>query len=160
MECYHNMVLGYQTFTNGTKHFLRMCSLCYHKEPIDENGNVWIKKDSLSEEEKDAAVSLDQLIQTGNDKKNEIKRKNAEALKQRNDEWYKEYDEYLQTPGWRVVRQAVLGRDKGKCQECLHYGIIKKATQIHHMTYKNLHSERLYELVSLCDECHGRMPHR
>ena len=59
------------------------------------------------------------------------------------------YVEYLESDEWKERRKAVLKRDKNKCRFCG-----KKATHIHHLTYKNIFQEPLYDLVSLCNGCH------
>jgi 5-methylcytosine-specific restriction endonuclease McrA len=62
------------------------------------------------------------------------------------------YDAYLQSDAWRAKRAQALARDHGVCQGCLS----RPATQVHHRTYEHVGDELLFELVSLCDECHER----
>ncbi len=63
-----------------------------------------------------------------------------------------EYAAYLQSDHWRRLRKQVLERDKYQCQGCL----MAEATEVHHLTYAHRGSELLFELVSVCDECHER----
>lgn len=63
-----------------------------------------------------------------------------------------DYDEYMQSDAWRVLRQRVLLRCKGMCEGCG----IHPATQVHHLTYANLFAEFLFELVGICEDCHLR----
>jgi 5-methylcytosine-specific restriction endonuclease McrA len=63
------------------------------------------------------------------------------------------YADYRQTKTWRAKRTQVLARDKGVCQGCLS----REATQVHHLTYEHIGAELLFELISLCDECHERV---
>ncbi len=60
--------------------------------------------------------------------------------------------EYLNSPQWRSLRRLVLARSNGKCEGCA-TGI---PTQVHHLTYENWGNEFLWELVAVCEECHGR----
>lgn len=60
------------------------------------------------------------------------------------------YDEYIRSTEWARLRKLVLERDQFLCQGCL----MEKATQVHHLTYAHLGCELLYELVSLCRDCH------
>jgi len=79
------------------------------------------------------------------------------------------YDKYLRDPrakafyhsaAWMRMRELILARDHGLCQECLRQGRYTPATAVHH-------KQELLErwdlrldpdnLESLCDECHNRM---
>lgn len=62
------------------------------------------------------------------------------------------YSEYILSAEWRDKRNMVLERDGYLCQGCLR----NKATQVHHLTYEHLGCEFMWELVSVCDECHRR----
>ena len=63
------------------------------------------------------------------------------------------YAEYRETDAWRAKRAQALARDKGVCQGCLS----RRATQVHHLSYAHVGDELLFELISLCDECHERV---
>lgn len=76
--------------------------------------------------------------------------KTKEYFENRKNQWYKEYKEYLKSPEWKVKREKVLKRDNYICQGCLE----KEATQVHHLSYKHIKNEPLFELVSICKECH------
>jgi 5-methylcytosine-specific restriction endonuclease McrA len=62
------------------------------------------------------------------------------------------YAEYLQSDVWREKRHQALERDEWTCQGCLE----RPATQVHHLTYDHVGAELLFELVSVCDDCHER----
>jgi hypothetical protein len=66
--------------------------------------------------------------------------------------WWAWYDSYLLSVEWQERRKLVLERCKGFCEGCLR----RKATQVHHLTYEHVGNELLYELVALCDDCHGK----
>lgn len=65
--------------------------------------------------------------------------------------WWAWYEAYLNSPAWKVKRDAALKRDHYHCQGCLE----KPATQVHHLTYRHVGNELLFELTSVCNECHG-----
>lgn len=62
----------------------------------------------------------------------------------------KEYDDYLQSEKWRLIKDAVLRRDGFKCCRCDR----KDNLQVHHKTYKRIFNERLTDLETLCKGCH------
>lgn len=51
---------------------------------------------------------------------------------------------------WFSIREAVLDRDGGKCRIT---GDTREL-QIHHLTYRNVGSEQLSDLVTLCKDAH------
>lgn len=62
------------------------------------------------------------------------------------------YRQYLETSAWKARRARVLMRDRYICQGCLS----ARAVDVHHTTYAHVGSELMFELVSLCRECHDR----
>ena len=61
-----------------------------------------------------------------------------------------DYENYLESPAWKVKRDAVIQRDGGQCV------CGAQATEVHHKTYNNIGKEPLSDLVALCRECHDR----
>ena len=76
----------------------------------------------------------------------------AHSRARRRDEWWAEYNAYLQSDKWKVIRRKVLERCRRVCEGCM----AAWATQIHHTTYAHLGDEFLFELLGLCDACHAR----
>jgi 5-methylcytosine-specific restriction endonuclease McrA len=66
------------------------------------------------------------------------------------------YAIYLESPVWREKRVQVLKRDIGQCQAQLH-GCLTLAQEVHHLRYRNVGCEPLYELVALCWVCHQKL---
>lgn len=58
---------------------------------------------------------------------------------------------YLRSPEWNTLRKAVLNRDNYTCQGCGDSGI---PLEVHHTTYRDFRQEKLYQLVSVCRDCH------
>jgi hypothetical protein len=65
----------------------------------------------------------------------------------------KDYSEYLKTGHWLEIRERIIKRCNGICEGCGE----NKATQVHHLTYKNKGNEFLFELIGLCSDCHNRI---
>ena len=65
-----------------------------------------------------------------------------------------DYQYYLQSPFWLLIRNVVLFRDSFECKAC---GI--KATCVHHLNYEvdTLYGKGLDQLVSLCESCHNKI---
>jgi len=61
----------------------------------------------------------------------------------------KRYAEYLLSPEWCRLRNAVLERDY-YCR-CCHVNL---SVDAHHLTYVRIFHERLTDLVGVCRDCH------
>jgi len=62
------------------------------------------------------------------------------------------YDEYLRSEKWHKKRAMVLERANGLCEGCR----LAAPSQVHHLTYRNVGDELLFQLVALCDGCHEK----
>ena len=71
-------------------------------------------------------------------------------MSERDSEWWAWYQEYLAGPVWREKRRRVLLRDGYFCQACHE----RKATQVHHISYRHVGMEPDFDLVSVCVPCH------
>ena len=60
---------------------------------------------------------------------------------------------YLQSTEWQNLRQLVFSRDNHQCQLCSS----PNALNCHHISYENLGSESLDQLVTLCQDCHSAL---
>ena len=63
------------------------------------------------------------------------------------------YDSYIRSPKWQKKRLLILKRCGGLCEGCME----NNAKEVHHLTYKHFGDELLFELVALCQTCHGRI---
>jgi hypothetical protein len=66
--------------------------------------------------------------------------------------WWDNYNTYLASPEWRAKSLAVRARDP-VCQGCRQ----NFSEQAHHVTYRNVGHEFLFELIALCAKCHDRL---
>ena len=64
-----------------------------------------------------------------------------------------EYKQYLNSPHWQKIRQAVFKEYGHRCDHCGS----SKNLHIHHITYEHLGEEEISDLVPLCEDCHKRL---
>lgn len=66
--------------------------------------------------------------------------------------WAGSYNDYLRSAHWRETRARFWASRGGGClcDACLE----RRATQVHHRTYKRIGRERLKDLAAVCDRCH------
>ena len=67
--------------------------------------------------------------------------------------WRANYNEYLKSEAWQVRRRAVLKRAGYVCEGCG----VNTAQQVHHLTYKHVGNELLFQLVAVCNDCHAHI---
>ncbi len=65
-------------------------------------------------------------------------------------EWRLRYEQHINSMKWKAIREKVLARDCFTCRGCG----VKRAQQVHHLTYDHLGNELLFELVAVCIDCH------
>lgn len=61
------------------------------------------------------------------------------------------YEQYLQSPGWRITRNHALRRARYQCERCQS----KRNLRVHHKTYERLGHEWDQDLEVVCEACHG-----
>jgi hypothetical protein len=132
----------------GTFHFYQQCLTCgapygsaIKRTPEIEGSPAW--DECLEKQYSDARETGRQSIYQTHVRK---QKSGAEGFK-------REYDLYLASPEWRVKRSKVLKRANGICEGCLE----RKATQVHHVTYKHVPNEFMFELIAVCADCHERL---
>ena len=66
-----------------------------------------------------------------------------------------DYSEFLKTPYWKTVGEAVKSRAGWRCENCGE----TRNLQVHHKTYEHHGDEihHLQDLVCLCRECHAKV---
>jgi 5-methylcytosine-specific restriction endonuclease McrA len=62
------------------------------------------------------------------------------------------YEERRQSKEWSVLKQRIYRRDGYRCRLC---GRNDLPLHLHHCSYDNYAQEKLADLITLCEECHG-----
>ena len=65
----------------------------------------------------------------------------------------KSYRRYRKSRRWQAKRRIILKRAGCRCRKCGN----RRATQVHHETYKRIGKERLSDLTAVCGGCHKRI---
>lgn len=140
-DCYkHNEIYVKMLFKNGTKAIKKQCLVCGFTSSNNFKLSLVESWDSLPE-------FSENLRESYYNKQSEKRKK--EFLNKK-EEWFVGYSEYLKSESWLTKRTLVLKRDGNLCQSCL----TNKAVQVHHLTYKHVFNEPLFELISICKACH------
>jgi len=148
-NCEHrNREYRFKILSNGARAIYNQCVLCGDKGPM-------VKKDLVPVDVIESMSEVDEgIIKTHSEKINNYANALNDALKSLEKQDRKEkYYEYLESPEWKHKRLKVLNRDRHVCQCCLE----KTATIVHHLTYAHIYNEPLFELVSVCAECHEKI---
>lgn len=67
--------------------------------------------------------------------------------------FWENYAEYLSSDEWARKRSLVLSRSNGMCEGCG----TEAAFHVHHLSYRNVGNEFLWELRAVCFACHARI---
>lgn len=154
-QCPHGAYeLRRRTYANGVVHLVYQCLWCgaagrsAKKEAVvAELGGL---PDAIFDEGFRDAFDAEQRGRWAAEReRRDEERRNQHA------QWWADYDRYLLTPEWRRKADRRLAFDRWQCQARLD-GCTKTATQAHHLTYKHLREEPLFDIVSICKSCHDR----
>lgn len=141
-----NIIIVKKSYDGNTIYAYEQCSSCGFKVrgPISQKG---LDVNSL----------LSFNIELGENLSREIYEEYHEALAELDDlkksNFFSKYEKYLNSSVWKSKRERVLRRDNYLCQACLQ----KDATEVHHLTYKHVFDEPLFELTSVCKNCHEKI---
>lgn len=151
MPCLHeNSIATRRKQTNGVIIAFLQCQVCGGGRSIKKDG---VNMDTLPEY--DPAISERYRMELMQKWEREARESQGDwELKklQQREEWFEEYNIYLQSDHWRRVRRLVLNRDP-LCQRCL----VNPSQQAHHISYKTytaLGFSFAHECVGVCCECH------
>lgn len=140
-ECEHTQTeIRYCILSNGSKQYFEQCLACGQKIGSAIAHSKIPNKDDI--------IQFDEILRDNFDHR--IRQRVNQLRTQNQSDWWNEYTKYLTTDKWFQKRKAVLKRDKFLCQSCL----LRTATQVHHLTYDHVFNEPLFDLVSVCEECH------
>jgi 5-methylcytosine-specific restriction endonuclease McrA len=150
-------------FTNGQVNYVRQCMRC------GEKASSYLKHSTLNDRQKATVLPFDPEVggewrEARKSRQNELQAKEfihrqrewSKQLAETSDDFWSRYEEYLSSDQWAIKRKAVLNRDDHLCQACLH----RPATQAHHLSYKHVFDEPLFDLVAVCIPCHKKITQR
>jgi hypothetical protein len=141
LNCQHaNSELRLKRITGGGIQYRRQCMTC-GRSASNAIASALVKVCPPEWDERLELEAADRIRQL------HVARK-AEAERKRRDE----YDAYMGSSEWQSKRSAVLMRDRYICQGCLE----EPASEVHHITYSHFGAELLFQLISLCGDCHER----
>jgi len=145
--CDHrDLVTVRKKIANGTDVYRKQCKVCG-----SSIGNSIAKKTLTNTSD---IPMFDVALQAEWDKKKEaVKTLLLEEDAQKESAWWNNYNDYLQSEAWSQKREKVIARDRYLCQACLS----AQAVEVHHLTYKNMGCEPLFELISVCSSCHAKI---
>lgn len=69
-------------------------------------------------------------------------------------EWWSWYDDYLESPEWRDRSERRQVMDRHRCQAVL-LGCRGQSSQAHHLSYRYVGNEPMFDLISVCPSCHA-----
>ena len=149
--CDHEGMVTLTVFTasNATRHYRHQCSRCG-----DNLGAV--KKIDVSPRLEPSLPAFDQglrdrWMEAVRSREQEIREGARREDKEEFDAWYK--GDYLRSAAWQAMRRKIFARAKGVCEGCGERG----PAEVHHLTYKHVGREFMWELAAVCRECHERI---
>lgn len=156
-ECDHKGKIEYRqrVLRDGSLTVWRQCSHC-------GEGFGAAKKSAFTSSAIQSLSTYDECLKS--ERYQELRRKIAKvhetllshqraSQENKDGEWWDWYGAYLLSPEWKKKRALVLRRAGGICEGCG----INQPSQIHHLTYKHVGNEFLFELVAVCNFCHDRL---
>jgi transcription elongation factor Elf1 len=151
LECNHpKKHIRYREASNGARLFKLQCSKC------GEVFGSWIPHDKVLQKDRCEPIN-DALQHTYRQNKKELTDAINDLIRQAEDgSWNETYQAHIRSAEWREKANLVLKRCNWTCEGCGK----NRATQVHHLSYKNLGNEFLFELVGLCAGCHDSIPNK
>lgn len=149
-QCTHkNQILTKFTCSNGVIQYVMQCTGCKNRT----GGPIAYRK--LTQTQRDNAPEFDYA---GRDQYWKAVSYRAQIINERFDSaaWWEAYNRYLESPEWKAKRSKVLNRDHWRCT-MRRNGCTLLATEVHHLTYKNVGDEPLEDLTSICHDCHEQI---
>lgn len=147
-ECQHSAnALVRIDASNGAPMYRKQCVKC------GLPSGQWIKRHLIADESSVRTVPTDFRARYEDERRKDWRSIQDEHLRRQETEGGAKYAIYLQSSAWRDRRAKVLKRAKGLCEGCAE----QKATQVHHLNYRHVGNEFLFELVAVCDSCHDSL---
>ena len=163
-KCEHNVVeITKRTIAGGSVQFMRQCNRCGKpiggaiKKEIAFKENIGQELKAFNQElYKDWEQNQNNEFSTifNDQKKEKEKIDQIFGVEERRDKekFFDVYNQHLKSEKWKATREKVLKRANYICEGCLE----ERATQVHHIDYKNVGDELLFQLVAICEKCHDK----
>lgn len=145
IDCDHRLFgLRRRVYANGAAHFVYQCERC-------GAAGRSIKRDLALARGGMTAPAFDEGLadRFWEERRGRRAAEAAEASERRRSN----YAAYLDSPGWHERRRLRLEADRFVCQARL-AGCLARATEVHHLSYRFVGNEPLFDLVSVCRPCH------
>jgi 5-methylcytosine-specific restriction endonuclease McrA len=132
---------------NGSLMYRRQCVRCGNPS------GQWISKEKVTDAETVKKVPADLREEYAKQRDARWKAVQGRHVVAQLREGDSDYADYLSSPEWKAKRLKVLRRADNICEGCGE----RKATEVHHLSYRHVGNEFLWELVAICDDCHQRV---
>jgi hypothetical protein len=149
--------LAFKVAKGGARHYRLQCLHC------GESIRMLAKGDLTAGEIASAQPFDDARLKDFRDRRSAywrslVNRERLDLAEQRDREarkWRRRYNRHVSpdNPKWQSLRRRVFNRSGGICEGCG----IRRAVQVHHLTYEHLGDEFLWELRAVCLQCHERI---
>jgi hypothetical protein len=139
-ECEHELIPILMTISGGSTQLRIVCKNCYYIDPKARKQSDYKPPFKTGDFEKYKTYIANQ---------EKPFYEFVQKLRQDDNSFRLRYEKYIVSPEWYVLRDIIMKRDGFVCQICN-----KPAEEVHHLTYKHLGNEHLFELISLCKKCH------
>jgi 5-methylcytosine-specific restriction endonuclease McrA len=147
LECTHpEIVVTRVKWSDGRPAYRKQCSTCGFPD------GSWIGKDKLGDLSTIGDGEADHYAKYEDQRREDWKSIALQHYRAQNKEDRLAYDQYLKSTEWRDKSKRVIARAGGICEGCLE----RKATQAHHISYRHIYNEFLWELRAVCEPCHHR----
>lgn len=148
-ECYDFEPMK-MTQRNGIVRVVLVCPICAGKKSDGVKKSDYPNAENFQEYgECEWVAKTNALIK---EVKDEALAKRNDSYQQKTNVFWKAYQQYLQSDKWKRKSAAVINRD-GICQACLS----AESKQAHHLTYKHVFNEPLFDLIGVCIPCHNKI---
>lgn len=136
------------TASNGTTHFRKQCLECGANAGSVGKREMWGVPGPVEDWDESLRLSYWERQQ-------EQRRAYYESARQdESEQWWRWYNAYLESPQWQEKRARVLERDGHLCRAAYSACGSRRASQAHHLTYKHVGDEPLFDLIAVCAACH------
>lgn len=151
--CSHNdQTLTRKRKTNGAAMYVRQCQEC-GQNASNQIAAVEAMREGFTPWDEELAET-GRTLRSAQYERDRHTRELESLLRQQ--EWSQKYNAHLISQKWQKLRKLVFKRSDGFCEGCG----VRKAIQVHHVSYDHMGDEFLWELRAVCLTCHERIhPH-